>query len=233
MRSPSFSFASIFLVTACGGGGTPDHASGHPHAGGEHGGAAHEHDFSDVERFAAMFDDPARDEWQRPADVVAMLELQPGAVVADLGAGTGYFASHLSIAVGASGRVLALDTEPAMVAHMERRFAEAGLTNVEARAVAADDPGLAPGSVDRILVVDTWHHIQDRPAYARRLAQALRPGGFVLVVDYTEESPHGPPMAMRLNEHEVHSELTHGGLTCAAVEEELPYQFVVRADRRD
>ena len=126
---------------------------------------------------------------------------------------------------------IALDVEPAMVEHMQQRFQEAGIENAEARVVQPDDPGLEPGSVDRILIVDTWHHIQDRPGYAGRLRSALRPGGFVLVVDFTEDSPHGPPEAMRLNAHEVHGELSRGGLTCDHVDEELPYQFIVRATR--
>ena len=164
--------------------------------------------------------------------MVARLALAPGAVVADLGAGTGYFLPHLSAAVGASGRVLALDTEPAMVAHMERRLREAGLENAEARHVAPDDPGLAPGSVDRVLVVDTWHHLEDRARYARRLAEALREGGFVLVVDFTEQSPHGPPPSMRLSAEAVRRELAEGGLAAEVLEAPLPYQFVVRGARR-
>lgn len=221
------------LLLACGGGSPPaDHAGGHPGAGRHphhHAGQGHHHDFSDVERFAAIFDDPARDEWQRPAEVAALLELAPGMTVVDLGAGTGYFVPHLAAAVGASGRVLALDTEPAMVEHMRRRVAEAGLGNVEPRVVATDDPGLEPGSVDRVLIVDTWHHIADRAAYASRLRRALRPGGYVLVVDFTPESPHGPPPAMRLSVDAVVGELERGGLEAREVEESLPYQYAVRA----
>lgn len=175
-----------------------------------------------------MFDDPGRDEWQRPADIVAMLELSDGMTVVDLGAGTGYFLPHLSPAVGESGRVLALDTEPAMVAHMEQRAA--GLPNVTARVCAPDDPALDPGSVDRILIVDTWHHIAAREAYAARLRDALRPGGFVLVIDFAEESPHGPPPSMRLAASTIVRELRAGGLDARVLEESLPYQYAVRAN---
>lgn len=226
------------LLAACGASAPPhehphgdhDHASGHPGARGHHGQGHHHHDFSDVERFAAIFDDPARDQWQRPADVVALLELEPGMAVADLGTGTGYFLPHLAQAVGPSGRVLGLDTEPRMVEHVRERVERAGLTNVEARVVAPDDPGLAPGSVDRILVVDTWHHIADRERYAARLRAALREGGFVLVVDFTPESPHGPPPAMRLSADAVVRELEAGGLAARVLDEPLPYQYVVRAE---
>ncbi|HJL15122.1 MAG TPA: methyltransferase domain-containing protein [Sandaracinaceae bacterium LLY-WYZ-13_1] len=214
--------------------GGHDHASGHPgaaHGHGHHDHAAHRHDFSDVERFAAIFDDPERDEWQRPAEVVALLALDEGMTVVDLGAGTGYFVPHLAAAVGPSGRVLALDVEEAMVAHMRERFDEAGLEHAEARTVAPDDPGLEPASVDRILVVDTWHHVAEREAYAARLRETLRPGGTVTVVDFTADSPRGPPPAMRLTADEVSAELAAGGLEPAVLEESLPWQYVVRARR--
>jgi SAM-dependent methyltransferase len=216
------------FIAACA--GPADHASGHPHARGDHHGEGHHHDFSDVERFAAMFDDPARDEWQRPADVVRLLEVESGATIVDLGAGTGYFARHLSPAAGASGRVIALDTEPAMVEHMRARFEREGLANAEARTVAGDDPALDARSVDRILIVDTWHHLADRTRYAERLRDALREGGFVLVVDFSPESPHGPPPAMRLSAETIASELEAAGLRARVVDEPLPYQYAVRAD---
>jgi SAM-dependent methyltransferase len=222
--------ALVVVLTRCGPRESTDHAAGHPHARAGHHTGGH-HDFSDVERFARMFDDPARDEWQRPADVVALLELEPGLRVVDLGAGTGYFLPHLAPAVP-GGEVLALDTEPAMVAHMERRIADAGITNVSARVVTPDDPGLEPVSVDRILIVDTWHHIGDRERYAARLREALRPGGFVLVVDFTPQSPYGPPPAMRLPAEQVVRELEVAGLSAHVVDEQLPYQYVVRAARR-
>lgn len=213
-----------------------DHAAGHPGAHGHHGHhGAHgdHHDFSDVERFAAIFDDPERDAWQRPAEVSALLQIEPGMTVADLGAGTGYFLPHLASAVGPSGHVLALDVEPNMVEHMRERARQAELSNVEPRMVGPDDPGLAPGSTDRVLIVDTWHHIAAREAYAARLREALRPGGFVLVVDFTRDSPHGPPPGMRLDAETVSAELRAGGLEVEVVEETLPYQYAIRGRRGD
>ena len=231
LTTPSAFFALALL--GCGSSQASSEEPGHSHTHpghGHHGG--HHHSFADVERFERIFDDPARDEWQRPADVVAMLELSPGMTVADVGAGTGYFMPHLAEAVGPEGRVLALDTEPNMVEHMRSRAEEAGLGTVEARAVSPGDPGLEPGSVDRILIVDTWHHIAERPAYAARLAEALRPGGFVLVVDFTRDAPEGPPPEMRLSPETVVEEL-NAALDAELLEEELPRQYVVRARRRD
>lgn len=195
-----------------------------------HQGPAH-HRFEDAERWARVFDDPARDAWQRPSEVVALLGLRPGMTVVDLGAGTGYFLPHLSRAVGGEGRVLGVDIEPDMVRYMRERAERQRLTNVEARLARPDDPGLGAASVDRVLVVDTWHHVESRPAYTRRLARALRPGGQVMVVDFTLESRHGPPRAARLPAAAVAEELRAGGLEAEVVEEGLPEQYVVIARR--
>lgn len=236
--SRSLSLAFAVSITACGGAPpaaeepSGDHAAGHPgHHHGHHG-QGHQHGFSDVERFARIFDDPERDAWQMPEQVVELLAIEPGMTVVDLGAGTGYFLPHLARAVGPEGRVIALDVEPNMVRHMEERIAREGIANVEARVAATDDPGLDPGSVDRVLVVDTWHHIEGRERYAARLRDALREGGTVTVVDFTRESPQGPPPAMRLSAEAVVEELRAGGLAPAIREERLPYQWVVTAQVR-
>jgi ubiquinone/menaquinone biosynthesis C-methylase UbiE len=219
--------------------GTSGHAAS-DHRDSEHGDAGkrghsqgYHLSFSDAERFARHFDDPERDAWQRPREVVQWLQLSHGQAVADLGAGTGYFISHLSNAVGPSGTVLALDVEPNMIRYLERRASEAGWQNVKARVVAPDDAGLAAESVDRILIVNTWHHIDDRTRYATKLAQSLKPGGFVLVVDFTRESDIGPPPAHRISAEAVVHELSAAALDAAVVTgESLPKQYVVRAARR-
>src|SRR5262249_16804557 len=100
----------------------------------------------------------------------------------------------------------------------------------DARVVRFDDPELAPGSVDRILIVDTWHHIADREAYAAKLATALKPGGFVLVVDFTMASPIGPPPAHRLAPERVAAELAHAGLHVGEAPG-LPDQYLVKATK--
>ena len=94
--------------------------------------------------------------------------------VADLGAETVYFPLHLSPSAGEKGTVLALDIEPSMVRYMTERADREGLRNVRPAAVPFDDPKLPAGAVHRILIVDTWHHIPDRPEYTRKLARGLR-----------------------------------------------------------
>jgi predicted methyltransferase len=214
---------------AAAGEGQPAHADGH--AAHAHGAAGYHKDFSDAAGFSAHFDDPERDAWQRPEELLDLLRITPGSVVVDLGAGTGYFVSGLSSRVGPSGQVLALDVEPKMVEFLERRIERDALVNVRAQRVAPDDPGLRPGSVSRVLVVNTWHHIDARPSYAQKLRAALAPGGEVWVVDFTLESERGPPASHRLSAAQVSAELEQGGLRPQIVEESLPEQYVVRALR--
>lgn len=210
--------------------------AGHAAHAGHAGHAGHEHgchkDFSDAEAYSARFDDPARDAWQRPEDVMDLMQIPKGSTVVDLGTGTGYFVPPLARRVGDQGQVLALDVEPQMIAFLERRVKEQKLTNVKPQHVSADDPGLPPASASRILIVNTWHHIDERPSYAKKLAAALAPDGQIWIVDYTLDADQGPPAKYRLAPEQVVSELEHGGLHAEVVTPEpLPKQYIIRAQR--
>jgi ubiquinone/menaquinone biosynthesis C-methylase UbiE len=204
----------------------PQHDHG-KHEGGEHKGhTVLDHSFADVDRWLKVFESPERDQWQQPAEVVKAMGVGPGSVVADIGAGTGYFAVHLARAVWPDGKVLAIDTEPNMVAFMEKRAADAGLDVLETVLADADDPHIPPGSTHRILLVDTYHHIHDRPGYFRRLKAALAPGGQVVVVDFLKKSlPVGPPPEHKMSRDEVVAEFEEAGYRLASEETFLPYQY--------
>jgi ubiquinone/menaquinone biosynthesis C-methylase UbiE len=189
------------------------------------------HRFENADDWANEFDDPSRDAWQRPADVVRTMRIDPGMTVVDLGAGTGYFEPWLSRAVGPSGKVIAIDAEPDMIRYLSERAEREGLENVEARLAPYDDPKLAPESVDRVLVVDAWHHLARREAYAAKLRIALRPGGSVVVVDFKLESKLGPPPHHRLTPEQVARELDAGGLTPILAKTPLTEQYVVLGHR--
>lgn len=202
-----------------------------PHGHGEHGHGPLVHNFDDPERWAKEFDKPEREAWQKPDEVVALLRLAAGMKVADIGAGTGYFEARLSRAVGPTGGVLAVDVEDGMVKYLDERAKREGLTNVTAVKAEYDDPKLAAASVDRILIVDTWHHIAGREAYSTKLREALKPGGFVAIVDFTLEATHGPPKEHRLTPDQVKKELESAGLTGEIAAETLPDQYVVLAHK--
>jgi arsenite methyltransferase len=172
-------------------------------------------------------DEPGRDEWQKPDVVVWAAGIEQGHVIADIGAGTGYFEVHLSRAVGPNGKVFALDANPKLVEHMRQRFHVEGLSNVEVRVLHHDDPELGPGSLDRALIVDLWHHLHDRVAYARKVRTALRPGGRLLVVDRDAHSSHAPPEGMRFSLETVVAELKEAGFSARILPHALPRQFMV------
>ncbi|GIX49180.1 MAG: hypothetical protein KatS3mg131_3391 [Candidatus Tectimicrobiota bacterium] len=182
--------------------------------------------FSDVERALRLFEDPQRETWQQPEKVIAALRLRPGDVVADIGAGTGYFARRLAAAVGPQGKVLALDIEPALVAYMQEDARRRGLPNYEARQVAPHDPGLAPGSVDVVFLCNTYHHLEKRVAYFRALRQALKPGGRVVIIDfYQRPLPLGPPPQVKVAQQTVVAEMQQAGYRLHQAHGFLPYQY--------
>jgi cyclopropane fatty-acyl-phospholipid synthase-like methyltransferase len=203
-------------------------AEKHGHDG-HHGHHGH-HDFKNAAEWAQRFDDPARDEWQKPDDVVRAMQLSPGMTVADVGAGTGYFAVRLARAVP-QGQVIATDLEPDMVKYLEERARKEGLANVRAVRATASASGLAPSSVDAILIVDVWHHIEDRATYARDLAAALRPGGRVWIVDFRLDSERGPPREMKLAPEAIMADLSGAGFVAKVSAVALPEQYVIEATR--
>jgi ubiquinone/menaquinone biosynthesis C-methylase UbiE len=122
-----------------------------------------------------------RNVWQRPEDVVRALALPSGARVADIGAGDGYFVPHLADAVGTSGRVYAVEVEAELAEALKSRFADA--SNVEVVLGGFEDPLLPDGEIDLVLIVNTYHHIEDRVLYFRKLSTDLAPGGRVAVIE--------------------------------------------------
>jgi len=174
----------------------------------------------------SLFDDPARDAWQKPANVVEALQLRAGMCVADLGAGTGYFSRYLAAAVGEAGTVFAVDTEPGLVTHLRERAEHEHTPNVVPILASADNPRLPVGAVDVVLIVDTVHHIDDRINYLRRLRRVLKPGGRVVVIDFkNQDIPVGPPPEHKLAREQIVDELSAAGYRLVSAPDVLPYQY--------
>jgi ubiquinone/menaquinone biosynthesis C-methylase UbiE len=125
-----------------------------------------------------------RDSWQQPDRVVESLALSPGAHVADLGAGGGYFTWRLAAAVGGSGRVYAIDVDPEMTSHLAEQSGEKGYPNVQPILAEFDDPLIPEGGVDLIFTCNTYHHLEAREEYFRGAAKYLRPGGRLAVIEF-------------------------------------------------
>lgn len=202
----------------------------------EHGDAATSHRrFDDVKHWSRVFDDPARDAWQKPAEVVAALGLSPGDAVADIGAGTGYFLERLSEAVGSTGTVFVVEVEPSLVAHLRDRADKARAANVVPVLASADEPRLPAGSIDVALFLDAYHHVDGRLGYLAKLGRALRSGGRIVVVEWkTGKQPVGPQDEKhKLPREQVEREMAAAGFERVAAPDFLPHQYMLVFRKRD
>ena len=185
--------------------------------------------FNNIEFWVKAFEDPARDEWQKPDEVIKTMGLRRGDVVADLGAGTGYFTRRIAVAVGPEGKAFGLEVEPAMVEYMKKDAEKLHLSNYVAKLVKYDDPLLEPQSADVVFVCDTYHHIKDRVNYLKRLSKGLKTGGRVIIVDfYKKELPVGPrDLEHKLSEETVLKEFQEAGYRVLRTHCVLPYQYFI------
>jgi ubiquinone/menaquinone biosynthesis C-methylase UbiE len=182
-----------------------------------------EHRFENAEEWAKSFDDPARDAWQMPERVIDALNLRSGQVVADIGAGTGYFTVRLAKA-SAKPRVYAVDIESSMVEHVRHRAMHDGLSNVVAVLAGVDRTNL-PEPVDLILMVDTFHHIPKRAAYFPELKTVMKPGARLAIIDFRKGAPSGPPEEFRFTPAQISTELAAAGFSLETTHEFLPRQL--------
>jgi ubiquinone/menaquinone biosynthesis C-methylase UbiE len=194
----------------------------------------HQHSFSGAEQWAHVLDDPGRDAWQKPHEVIQALNPGPDAVIADIGSGTGYFAVRLANMVP-KGRVYGVDVEPDMVNYLAERAKREKRGNLIAVAGSAGDPRL-PEKVDLVLLVDVYHHIENRQRYFRNLHASLKPGGRIAVIDFRLESAEGPPRAARVAPQRVIDELKAAGYHLSKKHDFLPNQYFLvfqNSPRRD
>ncbi len=152
------------------------------------------HSFADAEKWAKVFDDPSRDSWQKPKEVISALGLGDSDKVADIGAGTGYFIPYLARAVP-KGHVYATDVEKTLIDHMKARFKNEKITNATVVLSKFEDAAI-PNPVDLVLIVDTYHHIENREAYFKLLKKSLRGKSHVAIIDFKVESKLGPKHKM-------------------------------------
>lgn len=223
---------SLLLFLAC----------GDKHSQGEHGAedALHGHHHGSAndymnerpfEELVASFDSEERDAWQKPDAVIAALGELSGKTVVDIGAGSGYFVFRLAPLVG---KVIGVDIDKRFLAEMEKKKAALKpdmQSRIEIRPTDPNTPRMAPGEADIVLVVDTYHHIENRKTYFQKVQEGLKPGGKLVVIDFKEgELPVGPPDGHKLPLETILSELASAGYKNREVNSELlPYQHIVTA----
>jgi arsenite methyltransferase len=180
----------------------------------------------DPRAYIGMLDDPKRDAYQKPHEVLTALAIKPGEVIADIGAGSGYFTFRLAHHVGDKGKVYAVDISPDMIRHLNRRIRELKAMNVTSILADADDPLLADGSIDRFFFSDSWHHIENQTKYLSLIKKMLKPGGEIIMIDFhKKELPVGPPMQMKIAREDLIRQMESNRSRLMKEHTFLPYQY--------
>ena len=175
-----------------------------------------------------LLEGPDRDAWQRPEQIMDHLGIAEGSVVADLGAGGGWFTIRLAHRVGPNGRVYAEDIQPEMIGAIARRVDREGLKNRVVTVLGtAEDPGL-PALVDVVLIVDAYHEMDDPRTLLRNVRKSLKPGGRVGIVEYKKDG-HGPggPVEERVDPERVIRDAEAAGLRLESRGNFLRYQYLL------
>ena len=176
-----------------------------------------------------LLEAPDREAWQKPEQIMDALGVAEGSVVADTGAGAGWFTIQLARRVGPNGRVYAQDVQRQMLEAIRRRVAREGLQNVQTRLGAGSVPNLPERTFDAILVVDVYDQVDDPVAFLRNLAAALKPGGRLGIVNYKPgrggPGP-GPVEGVRVESTSVEQDARVAGLR-VLTRQTLPYQYLL------
>jgi FkbM family methyltransferase len=176
---------------------------------------------------AGWLERPEREREERTDLLLAALRLEPTDVVADIGAGTGYFSFPMAARVP-RGRVFAVDIQPEMLAIVEQRRRAAGIDNVEARLGSITDPGLAAASVDLMLLVDAYHEFSHPREMGESMVRALRPGARLVLVEYRAEDAAVPIKPLhRMSEAQARREMAAIGLEWVETRDALPWQHIL------
>ena len=176
---------------------------------------------------AQWLERPDRIQQERPDEVVANMNLDPDHVVADIGAGTGYFSFRIANQVP-DGKVLAVDIQPEMLAMIESRKQEEGVNNIEGILGQIDNPNLPPDSIDAAIMVDAYHEFSHPYEMIKGIYEALKPGGRIFLLEYRGEDPTVPIRPLhKMTELQVVREMSVFGLDWTETLDFLPWQHMM------
>lgn len=226
MKTASTLTMTIFaLLAAC----TVAAQEHRKHPDEKHGETANEHRHrSPAADMIKRLESPERDAYQHPEKVLQYLGDVTGKTIMDIGAGSGYFSTKLA---KAGAKVIAADVDEEFQEHLKSRIAEERLENIELRRLPYDSPALGDEEVDMVFMVNTYHHIENRPDYFAEVKRGLKKGGELVIIDFFKaDLPVGPPADHKVSMDEVIVELKKAGYTTFEVDVSLlPYQFIVKA----
>lgn len=196
-------------------------------------GAANKHMHkTKFEDLVKSFESAERVRWQKPNEIIDKMGDLKGKIVLDIGSGTGYFSFRLA-AKGA--KVIAGDVNDQFQAYIKNKQKELNLSEeqLSTRKLSYDSPELKSQEADHVIIVNTYHHVENRVAYFKKVLAGLKAGGKLWVIDYKkQETPHGPPLSMRLTTAEVMKELSEAGFGKIDVDSKImPYQYMVVASK--
>jgi cyclopropane fatty-acyl-phospholipid synthase-like methyltransferase len=225
------------LIVACGEGREDSvkmhdhHEMDEHHKGEHHHGDANEYmHSSEFDELVERFESNERDEYQEPDKVIDFLDGIEGLTIMDLGAGTGYFSFKF---VEAGANVIAADVNDQFQEFIKKKCDSLGISNAQLalRKVEYDDPLLSDGEVDKVVIVNTYHHIENRGSYFTKVKHGLKDLGELVVIDFIKKDiPYGPPVKMKLSAAEVVKELKEAGYREVEVNDTLlKYQYIIRA----